>query len=87
MAYLTGELDKLGLQRIPSHSNFIMIEMGSQEKVAKIHDGLLRNGIAIRPLAGFGLPTCWRISIGQPAENKLLITALKKIMQPEQSKK
>ncbi|MDQ5933895.1 MAG: histidinol-phosphate aminotransferase [Cyanobacteriota bacterium erpe_2018_sw_21hr_WHONDRS-SW48-000092_B_bin.40] len=87
MAYLTGELDKLGLQRIPSHSNFIMIEMGSQEKVAKIHDGLLRNGIAIRPLAGFGLPTCWRISIGQPAENKLLITALKKILQPEQTKK
>ncbi len=72
MAYLTGEFDKLGLQRIPSYSNFIMIEMGSQEKV--------RHGIAIRPLTAFGLPTCWRVSIGLPQENELLIKALKNIL-------
>jgi len=80
MAYLTGEFDKLGLQRIPSYSNFIMIEMGSQEKVARIHEGLLRHGIAIRPLTAFGLPTCWRVSIGLPQENELLIKALKNIL-------
>ena len=80
MAYLTGEFDKLGLQRIPSYSNFIMIEMGSQEKVARIHEGLLGHGIAIRPLTAFGLPTCWRVSIGLPQENELLIKALKNIL-------
>jgi histidinol-phosphate aminotransferase len=83
MAYLTGEFDRLGLQRIPSHANFIMIEMGSKEKVAKIHEGLLRNGIAIRPLAAFGLPTCWRVTVGLPEENRMLVKALNKILEPE----
>ena len=83
MAYLTGEFDRLGLQRIPSHANFIMIEMGSKEKVTKIHEGLLRHGIAIRPLAAFGLPTCWRVTVGLPEENRLLIKALNKILEPE----
>lgn len=83
MAYLTGEFDRLGLHRIPSHANFIMIEMGSKEKVAKIHEGLLRNGIAIRPLAAFGLPTCWRVTVGLPEENRMLVKALNKILEPE----
>lgn len=80
MAFLTSEFDKLGLQRVPSHANFIMIEMGAQEKVARIHEGLLRHGIAIRPLTAFGLPTCWRVSIGLPEENEMLIKALKNIL-------
>lgn len=80
MAYLSSEFDKLGLQRTPSHANFIMVEMGAQEKVAQIHEGLLRHGIAIRPLTAFGLPTCWRVSIGLPEENELLVKALKNIL-------
>ena len=80
MAYLSSEFDKLGLQRTPSHANFIMVEMGAQEKVAQIHEGLLRHGIAIRPLTAFGLPTCWRVSIGRPEENELLVKALKNIL-------
>ncbi|MDX1986502.1 MAG: histidinol-phosphate transaminase [Candidatus Obscuribacter sp.] len=80
MAYLTSEFDKMGLQRTPSHANFIMIEMGAQEKVARIHEGLLRHGIAIRPLTAFGLPTCWRVSIGLPEENEMLVKALKNIL-------
>lgn len=80
MAYLTSEFDKMGLQRTPSHANFIMIEMGAQEKVAHIHEGLLRHGIAIRPLTAFGLPTCWRVSIGLPEENEMLVKALKNIL-------
>lgn len=80
MAFLTSEFDKLGLQRVPSHANFIMIEMGAQDKVARIHEGLLRHGIAIRPLTAFGLPTCWRVSIGLPEENEMLIKALKNIL-------
>ena len=80
MAYLTYEFDKLGLHRIPSHANFIMLEMGAAEKVAKVHEGLLRHGIAIRPLAAFGLPTCLRITVGLPEENELLVKALHNIL-------
>jgi len=80
MAYLTYEFDKLGLHRVPSHANFIMLEMGAAEKVAKVHEGLLRHGIAIRPLAAFGLPTCLRITVGLPEENELLVKALHNIL-------
>jgi histidinol-phosphate aminotransferase len=80
MAYLTSEFDKLGLHRIPSHANFIMLEMNSADKVTKIHEGLLRHGIAIRPLAAFGLPTCLRITVGLPEENELLIKALHNLL-------
>jgi len=86
MAYLTQEFDRLGLHRIPSHANFIMCEMGTKENVAKIHEGLLRSGIAIRPLTAFGLPTCLRITVGLPEENRKLITALNKILAPEKKK-
>lgn len=80
MAYLTSEFDRLGLQRVPSYANFIMLEMGSADKVKTIHEGLLRHGIAIRPLTAFGLPTCWRVSIGLPEENEMLVKALKNIL-------
>jgi histidinol-phosphate aminotransferase len=80
MAYLTYNFDKLGLHRIPSHANFVMLEMDTAERVAKVHEGLLRHGIAIRPLAAFGLPTCLRITVGLPEENELLVKALHNIL-------
>lgn len=80
MQLLTRELDSLGLMRIPSHGNFICIEMDTVERVTQIHEGLLRHGIAIRPLTAFGLPTCIRITIGLPEENALLVKALRQVL-------
>lgn len=79
MRYLTNEFEKLGWEYVPSCTNFIMLPTESAEKVQKIHDGLLREGIAIRPLGPFGLPHCFRITIGLPDENEACIKALKKI--------
>ncbi|MDZ4837320.1 MAG: histidinol-phosphate transaminase [Candidatus Melainabacteria bacterium] len=80
MEYLRTELDALGLKRVPSHANFILIEMGSADEVTRVWNGLLKHGIAIRPLVSFGLPTCLRITIGTPEECELLIAALKAIL-------
>lgn len=80
MEYLKTELDALGMNRIPSHANFILLEMGSAEEVSRVFNGVLRKGIAIRPLTPFGLPTCLRITIGTPEECELLIAALKAIL-------
>jgi histidinol-phosphate aminotransferase len=79
-AMLNAELDRLGLMRVPSHTNFILVDMFSAEKVSQIHEGLLRQGIAIRPLVAFGLPTCFRITVGTPDENEFLIKALRKVV-------
>lgn len=78
MRYLSNEFEKLGWEYVPSSTNFIMLPRESQAKVKEIHEGLLREGIAIRPLTAFGLPNCFRITIGLPDENEACVKALKK---------
>ena len=79
MRYLTNEFQKLGWEYVPSCTNFIMLPTESPEKVREIHEGMLRRGIAIRPLTAFGLPHCFRITIGLPDENEACIKALKEL--------
>lgn len=79
MRYLTNEFEKLGWEYVPSCTNFIMLPTKSAEKVRQVHEGLLRKGIAIRPLTAFGLPHCFRITIGLPDENEACIKALKEV--------
>jgi histidinol-phosphate aminotransferase len=80
MSYLVEEFDRLGLQHPKSYGNFIMVEMGSAERVTHIHEQLLRAGIAIRPLTAFGLPTCFRVTVGLPQDNVAFVAGLKKAL-------
>lgn len=80
MTYLATELDKLGMKRIPSHANFVMFEMGTEEETARVYNGVLRKGIAIRPLGAFGLPTCLRITVGTNEECHQVVSALKEVL-------
>ena len=51
------------------------------EKVAKqFTDEMLKNGVILRGLKGFGLPHCVRVTIGTIEENKYFIQILNKIM-------
>ncbi|MCA9801287.1 MAG: histidinol-phosphate transaminase [Cyanobacteria bacterium HKST-UBA02] len=77
--FLNENLDRLGFQRAPSYSNFVMVEMGSEERAAALNMGLLRHGIAVRPLGPFGLPSCVRITIGSPEEMEKLVKALEAV--------
>lgn len=77
MRYLTNEFEKLGWEYVPSCTNFIMLPTKSPEKMMEIQEGLLRHGIAVRPLTPFGLPHCFRITIGLPDENEACLKALK----------
>ena len=75
MKTITAEFKRLGLPYVPTHSNYIMVPFDSQEEVTRIHEGLLRKGVAIRPLVAFGLPHCIRITCGLPEENAAFIKA------------
>ncbi|MFT0533322.1 histidinol-phosphate transaminase [Castellaniella hirudinis] len=70
---------ELGLDFIPSHTNFVLVQVGD---AARIHDELLRRGIIVRPVAGDGLPRHLRVSIGLPQENTRFIQALADILRP-----
>jgi histidinol-phosphate aminotransferase len=80
MQMITAQFDRLGLQYVPSHANYVMVPFDTQEKVNNLHEGLLRQGIAIRPLAAFGLPYCFRVTIGLQEENEMFIAALRKVL-------
>lgn len=78
--YLTEEFTNLGLNWFPSYSNFILIDLGSEDEVVRVNEELLKLGAIIRPLKPFGLPTCIRVTIGIRSENEFLVEALKKVL-------
>ena len=66
------------LDYIPSKGNFITIDF--KQPAAPIYDALLREGVIVRPIAGYGMPNHLRISIGLPEENDKFFTALSKVL-------
>ena len=46
----------------------------------ELFKALLRQGVIIRPLDEYGLPSHVRISVGTPAQNKTLLKALASIL-------
>lgn len=69
--FLRDELGKLGIETWPTDANFVLARTG-----ADVYDALLKQGVIIRPMSGFGLDDFVRISIGLPEENARLIKAI-----------
>ncbi|TXH69144.1 MAG: histidinol-phosphate transaminase [Thiothrix sp.] len=63
---------------IPSVGNFITLNL--KRPAAAIYDALLREGVIVRPIGGYGLPQHLRITIGTAAQNQRCIEALKKVL-------
>jgi len=76
--YLAAELGALGIEAWPTDANFVLARPG-----AGVHEALLREGVIVRPLKGFGLPEHIRISVGLPEENERLIKALKRLRETD----
>ena len=72
--YLRAELGALGMETWPTDANFLLakVEAGTAER-------LLREGVIVRALGGFGMPGHIRISIGLPEENERLVKTLQKL--------
>ncbi len=57
----------------PSLGNFVFADVGGGREM---FERLLREGIIVRPLDGFGAPEAIRVSVGTPEENELFAVAL-----------
>src|ERR1700722_17119053 len=79
LRFLTTSLREIGLTVVPSEANFLMIVLPSPEHAARLTDDLLQQGIIIRPLAGFGLPNCVRISTGTSEDNQRCVEAIQNL--------
>ncbi len=71
---LRQELAALGLEVAASDANFLLVRTG-----AGSYERLLRQGVIVRPMDGFGLPEHVRITIGTPEENRRLVDALREL--------
>jgi histidinol-phosphate aminotransferase len=71
--YLYRELGSLGAAYVPTEANFIYMPV---EDAAKLYDGLLKQGVIIRPIG----PKAVRVTIGLSEENRRFIEALKTVI-------
>ncbi|TAH42727.1 MAG: histidinol-phosphate transaminase [Betaproteobacteria bacterium] len=77
MAQITEAFATMELEWIPSAGNFVTVKVGD---AAAVNQALLRQGVIVRPIAGYGMPQCPRVSIGLPEENTRFIDALKQAL-------
>jgi histidinol-phosphate aminotransferase len=73
-----AELRRMGLWTAPSAANFLLLRLDAP--AAPVYERLLRHGLIVRPLAGYGLKDCLRISIGLPQHNDRLLETLPQVL-------
>jgi histidinol-phosphate aminotransferase len=78
MKQLSQAFDDMDLSYIPSKANFIAVDV--KVDAAVVFEKLLREGIIVRPINGYGLPSHLRVSIGLVHENQRFIDALSRVL-------
>jgi len=76
-AYLYREFENMNIPYIKSETNFVTIDV--KRDTDEIFFNLQKNGIIVRPLKPYGLPTFLRITVGLPEQNRRFIDLLKNI--------
>ncbi len=61
----------------PALGNFLFADVG---RGRELFERLLREGVIVRPLDGFGAPEAIRVSVGTPEENELFAVALGQVL-------
>ncbi len=78
MQQLEQAFRELGLSWIASKGNFIAVDVGREGM--PVYQGLLREGVIVRPVANYGMPNFLRVTIGTTAENTRFLAALTKVL-------
>ncbi len=80
--YFESQLKGLGLRFVQSVANFLLVEVGNGEAVAK---ALLQRGVIVRAMGGYDLPNFIRVTVGTPRENARLIQVLAEVLAEEKT--
>lgn len=79
--YLYREFDRLGLSYMPTHANFIWVQVKADCK--NVFAKMLRRGVIVRTGDIFGAPDVIRVTIGTPEQNRRFIEALTEVLTEE----
>jgi histidinol-phosphate aminotransferase len=78
LVQLEEGLRRLGLEFIPSRGNFVTVRVGAAAPA--VYERLLRAGIIVRPIAGYGLPEHLRVTVGLAEHNARLLAELERAL-------
>ncbi len=59
-------------------ANFLFVDVGGDSR--PLFERLLREGVIVRPLAGFGAPEALRVTVGTGDEHEFLDAALARVV-------
>ncbi|OGA18687.1 MAG: histidinol-phosphate transaminase [Betaproteobacteria bacterium RIFCSPLOWO2_12_FULL_63_13] len=79
MRQLENGFKALRLKWIASAGNFVSVEIPRSEvrpRAGIVYEKLLRSGVIVRPVAGYGMPDHLRVTIGLKQENERFLAAL-----------
>ncbi len=76
--YFYRELERLKLPYVKSQGNFLLFD--TLRDAQKVSDALLRRGVIVRPIRGYGFEHHLRLSVGLESENKMAISALTEVL-------
>ncbi len=82
LQWLSEEIGKLGLEVVPSVTNFMLIRFPNEQgRTARDADEfLMKRGLILRAVASYGLPDCLRLTVGSEEANRLVVQALADFM-------
>ena len=75
---LTEQFQALGVRVVPSVANFLLVDIGRSG--AEATTALLRRGVIVRSMGGYGFPNHLRITIGTAQENATCVAALAAVL-------
>ncbi|HEY0927663.1 histidinol-phosphate transaminase [Brevundimonas sp.] len=73
---LTQAIKGFGFEIFPSAGNFVLVRFADAATASAANDYLHTKGIIVRPVGGYGLPDCLRITVGTEDQNRAVLDAL-----------
>lgn len=78
MQQLTAGFEARGLDYIPSVGNFVSVDVARESM--PVFNALLKEGVIVRPVANYGMPTHLRVTVGTRDENDRFLAALDTVL-------
>lgn len=77
LRYFENHFSKLGVEFVPSVTNFMLVKVGNGRKVFQ---ELQKEQVIVRPMDGYNLPEYIRVTIGRRSENTRCLNALRRVL-------
>jgi histidinol-phosphate aminotransferase len=78
MERVVPQIEALGCVVTPSQANFVLVDF--KREVGPVFDAMLRLGVIVRPMAGYGLATSARVTMGTTEQNDKLLEVMAKVL-------